>query len=147
MRALIAVGLLFLCCSAWSQSPAPQPPLLSGYITREASGSDFDVNSVRILCGNSTQIKLPASGDTSLVYFGCFRTPPVLGQAMDVYGHKDKKLHGIAADRIDVKRIDRDDVSGAHRVSVSGTVRELGRAVVRDPRAQSRKLTREAPAT
>ncbi|HVT98764.1 MAG TPA: DUF5666 domain-containing protein [Acidobacteriaceae bacterium] len=112
MRALSALCLLLTCCSAWPQSPTPQRPLLIGYITRISSGSDFDVNGVRILCGGETRIQSPARGDASFIDMGCFRTPPVVGQRVEVYGHRKKQPNAVVAERIDIKRIHHDDISG-----------------------------------
>lgn len=109
MRALFVFCPFLLCCSAWAQSYQPVTPILSGYITRVASASDFDVDGTHVLCGPNTSIKAP-SGD--VYYAGCFETPPRLGQPVDVYGHRKKKLHAVAADRIDVKRVRHDDISG-----------------------------------
>lgn len=109
MRALFAFCPFLLCCSAWAQSYQPVTPILSGYITRVASASDFDVNGTHVLCGPDTSVEGPSGGS---YYAGCFETPPRLGQPVDVYGHTKKKLHAVAADRIDVKRIHHDDISG-----------------------------------
>jgi hypothetical protein len=108
MRALIAFLLLCLTSSAWSQEEQPAP-ILTGYVTRVASGSDFDVNAIHILCGPDTNVEAP-SGDS--YYPGCPQTPPILGQRVDVYGHNKKKLNAIAATRLDFKPLPHDGISG-----------------------------------
>src|SRR5580692_2812639 len=97
MRALIASLLLCLTSAAWSQNQQATPTL-SGSVTRVASGSDFDVNGIRVLCSPSTVI---ASRDAVATQGGCPIDPPVLGQSVDIYGHSKKKLNSIAAERID----------------------------------------------
>jgi hypothetical protein len=109
MRALTALCLLCVALSASAQ-PTQQPvPILSGYVTRVASGSDFDVNATRILCGPNTRIELPARDAYTP---GCPQTPPLLGQRVDVYGRRKKKLDAIAADRLDIQPISLGDISG-----------------------------------
>jgi hypothetical protein len=49
---------------------------------------------------------------TSFSSSGCFETPPVMGQPVNVYGRWKKKHETATAERIEVKRIERDDVSG-----------------------------------
>jgi hypothetical protein len=108
MRATHALFLLCLAATAFPQDE-PTTPVLSGYVTRAASGSDFDVNGIRILCGPDTHTELPA-GDAYTP--GCPQNPPFLGQMVDVYGHSKKKLNAIVADRLDVKPLPHAEISG-----------------------------------
>jgi hypothetical protein len=113
MRALTALCLLLFCFPARSQSPEQPDPLIAGYVTRVASGSDFDVNGIRILCGPRTTIVMETGvPGTSLTWSGCLHTPPVLGQQAQVFGRWRKKHETAAADRINLRRIERDNVSG-----------------------------------
>jgi len=102
MRAIVAVCLVFSCGSAWSQT---SKPTLSGYITRVASRTDFDINGVRVLCGSGTSV-------IGVSVAGCPAKAPVVGQAADVWGHRKKTPQAIAADNIDIKPVERDDISG-----------------------------------
>ena len=107
MRALAVFFLLCFSVSVFSQQS--QSPILSGYVTRAASGSDFDVNGIRVLCGAETRIESPA-GDS--YYGGCFEKTPIIGLGVDVYGQRKKKLNAVAAERIDVKRIAHEEIAG-----------------------------------
>jgi hypothetical protein len=51
MRALASLILLCLTTTAFTQDRSPDP-ILTGYVTRAASSSDFDVNGIHILCGS-----------------------------------------------------------------------------------------------
>ncbi|HEX4308432.1 MAG TPA: hypothetical protein VHZ25_00325 [Acidobacteriaceae bacterium] len=107
MRALASLLLLCIATAAYSQEEQSLP-ILSGYVTRLASDSDFDVNGVRVLCNNDTKTEQP-SGDS--YHPGC-PDQPYIGLALDVYGHNRKKLHAIVADRINLKAHRLGDVSG-----------------------------------
>ena len=108
MRALTALLLLCLTAAAYSQEAQPAP-ILSAHVTRAASGSDFDVDGAHILCGPATQVEHPNENTYGL---GCPDHPLSLGQSVNVYGHWKKKLNAIAADRLDVKPLPHDDISG-----------------------------------
>lgn len=120
MRGPIVLCLFLFCFSAWTQQFETQPPLFSGYITRAASGSDFDVNGVRVLCGTKTQIALPGSGDASLVHVGCFQSSPLIGQQVTVYGGWNRYHHTASANRIIVERRRQEEVSGFALVDAAG---------------------------
>lgn len=109
MRALVSLALLCLAVPAFSQQDGQPTPALTGYVTRVASGSDFDVNGIHVLCGPDTRSELPA-GDAYIA--GCPQNPPVLGQMVDIYGHRKKKLNAIVADRLDIKPLAHGDISG-----------------------------------
>ncbi|HEY1499797.1 MAG TPA: DUF5666 domain-containing protein [Acidobacteriaceae bacterium] len=116
MRALASLLLLCLAAAAYSQEEQPTP-ILSGYVTRAASASDFDVDGVRILCNTDTRTELP-SGDSWRP--GC-PDDPYTGQALDIYGHEKKKLNAIAASRIDLKSHHLGEISGVAVIdAVSG---------------------------
>lgn len=105
----VLVALFYLSAIGFCQQSSQPTPILSGYVTRSVSGSDFDVNGLRILCDQDTRIESPA-GDS--YYGGCFEKTPVIGMHLDVYGHTKKKLHAVAAERIDIKQPHHDDISG-----------------------------------
>ena len=110
MRAPYVICLLLLSPgAAWPQADPQAVPLVSGYVTRAASGSDFDVDGIRILCGPSTAITMQPE---EVGYDGCLQTTPIVGQPMDVYGSDKKKLHAVEANVIEVKRVHHDNISG-----------------------------------
>lgn len=96
---LLAFSVL-LSAGAFGQSSAN--PVLSGYVTRTASNSDFDVDGIRILCDQHTQTGFERDG---AVFSGpgCPREPLHLGDQVEIFG--SKKRVGIAADQITVKAV------------------------------------------
>src|ERR1035438_8315367 len=103
--------LIVLCLStaAFSQPSELVSPVLVGYVTRAVSGSDFDVNGVRVICGPDTKVGSP----TAVSYAsGCGEVAPAFGQKIEVYGHLNKKKLTVAAQWLDIKPIARDDISG-----------------------------------
>jgi len=99
--------LLFFVAGAAFLQAQQTPPLLTGYVTRSASGSDFDVNAERILCGPDTRYGL-SNGDSYSA--GCPERAPVPGQMVDVYGHRKKRV--IVADRLEFRPLSHGDISG-----------------------------------
>jgi len=109
MRGLAYYWLLIAAAAACGQGQPPTP-ILSGFVTRVASGADFDVNATRILCGPDTQI---ASPNRDSYIPGCPEQPPVLGQEVNVYGHRRTKQNAIVAERLEFKPVSRGEISGS----------------------------------
>ncbi len=98
--ALLLGGLVAASAICAQDTPAPA---VEGYVTRTASGSDFDVNGFRILCGADTQTSIVQhqSGEF-LTTQGCPPDAPYLGRPMKIYGSMKKKRHAIEAARIEL---------------------------------------------
>ncbi len=107
MRVPFAPLLFCLACAAFPQDQQTTP-ILTGYVTRAASGSDFDVNGIRILCDKNTMMGLPSGAGYRP---GC-PDDVYIGLRMDVYGHRKKKLHAIVAERLEIKPVPHGEVSG-----------------------------------
>lgn len=100
-----------------------QHPDLDGYVTRVVSASDFDVNGIRILCGERTQSQEPAlstepSADPAAARVklgtrGCPAHTPYVGEPMKVYGPKKKKEHTLDATLIDASAFKPGEISGS----------------------------------
>jgi hypothetical protein len=101
-------GLLAVPCACAQE----EPPTVDGYITRAASGSDFDVNGIHILCGEKTQILLRVAPGESNTGQGCPQRPPYVGEPMRVYGSRNKKEHALEATRIEPQPEPAGEVSG-----------------------------------
>jgi hypothetical protein len=103
--------LIVLCLStaAYCQSSQYPTPVITGYVTRAVSGSDFDVNAIRVICGPDTRF---GSSAGAFYESGCPEVAPAFGQKIDVYGHVNKKKGTVAAERLEIKPIARDDISG-----------------------------------
>ena len=80
-------------------------PTINGYVTRAASGSDFDVNGVRILCTEQTRgVSKSAHGETNAIV-GCPGGPPYVGESLVIYySLQDTKTNSVYATRIEVRR-------------------------------------------
>jgi hypothetical protein len=110
MRAFAALLLLCLAVSAFAQDQTP--PDLTGYVTRAASSSDFDVNGVRVLCGPDTQVDSPAAHPPQrILEQGCPQQAPYVGLPIDLYGKRNRKSNTIAATRIVFRPVPLGDVS------------------------------------
>lgn len=76
--------------------------VLSGYVTRVASNSDFDVDGIRVICGSGTQTTVrPVSGD-ALSNSGCPQDAPYLGERVKASGSPNKKRATVDAKRIEI---------------------------------------------
>ena len=90
---LFCLGLLCFATAADAQDQA-QCPILSGYVTRAASGSDFDVNWTRILCDQETRTEV--AGGNSYTASGVILVPHQVVDRM----RTDSQLAEILADAI-----------------------------------------------
>jgi hypothetical protein len=99
-------------------------------VTRAVSGSDFDVNGVRVICGPETRVGAPVDAPYGVSYTsGCPEAAPAFGQKIEVYGRLNRKQHTVVARMLDIKPIARDDIAGfavidavAGRDAAAGTV-------------------------
>jgi hypothetical protein len=118
MKAL-TVFWIFLLASAGTTAQDWEHPDLDGYITRAASASDFDVNGIRILCGEKTLSEEPVvitgsradNGKTGTR--GCPAHAPYVGEPMKVYGAMKKKEQTLAATLIVASPIRPSEISGS----------------------------------
>jgi len=81
---------------------ATEPPDLVGAVTRVASGSDFDVNGYRVLCGPDTASAVYVSTNESSNNAGCPDQTPYLGETARIYGRVKKKKLTVQATQIDL---------------------------------------------
>ncbi|MGH9560637.1 MAG: hypothetical protein ACRD3S_04205, partial [Terracidiphilus sp.] len=87
--------------------------VLSGYVTRVASNSDFDVNGIRVICGPGTQTTVhPVSGDASS-NSGCPQDAPYLGERAKASGSPSKKQATLEATRIEIAPVPLGSVEGS----------------------------------
>lgn len=100
---------LLLSLASTASAQYDQGPGLTGYVTRVASSSDFDVNGWHILCNQQT-LTAPAPGQPFTS--GCPQPAPSIGQEMEVYGNWKRKLHAIAAGHLIFKHHSPADIAG-----------------------------------
>jgi len=98
-RLIAAVILLSAAPGLCQEETAPA---ISGYVTRVASPTDFDVNGKHILL--SPKIKLQriekVGSDKDLLTTNTYDLKPYLGEPLDIYGEMNAKTHTLAANRI-----------------------------------------------
>ena len=81
---------------------AQEVPVLTGYVTRTTSPSDFDVNGVRILCGGKDGEDSKLSHDVTVAVVACPGEAPHLGDSFAIhYSVRNTAMHAIYASRID----------------------------------------------
>lgn len=91
----LALGLLPAQPSI-AQLPEEQPAI-EGFVTRSASPSDFDVNTVRISCGPATYSGWSNQEES---FGGCPAEAPRVGTLVTVFGKLEKKQHLVEAAKI-----------------------------------------------
>lgn len=110
-RALLRACLpLLAVIAAAGQSSTDDQPLLVGFVTRAASPSDFDVQGVRIRCGDNTHTGW-SSGDTYTA--GCPSATPDIGEQIEVYGAKARDRFSITATKLVLHSPELEEVSSA----------------------------------
>ena len=100
MKRALALTFLALALLAVQPSIAQLPeeqPALEAIVTRVASSSDFDVNTIHVLCGNST-----SSGwsNSPVSYSGCPKQTPKLGQSITIFGTLHRDQNTVEATRL-----------------------------------------------
>ncbi len=107
-----AANVSLLCCLLISptvltlgQGPlvkqGQETPAVDGYITRATSESDFDVNGLRILCGQKTMTLVATKPGESDGAKGCPQYTPYVGEVVRVYGSVNRKKQAVQATRIE----------------------------------------------
>jgi len=97
-RALLHASLLLIVvASAEAQNTSDDLPVFDSFVTRAASPADFDVQGVRIHCGDETHTGW--SNDNTFIA-GCPSKTPDIGQRVAVYGKGSKDRTSIAAVKI-----------------------------------------------
>jgi len=100
-RFLLFCGLLAGCAVV---SPAQDESSLAGYVTRAASGSDFDINGHRVVCDGKTRTKLESGHGAKRSALGCPTEPPFIGEPLIAYGAMFNGSHSIHAHFIESRR-------------------------------------------
>jgi hypothetical protein len=109
--------LLFLVSACLCRETAAEE--FTGYVTRVASPSDFDLSGSRVLLSPKTTIELPPGpgpvpgqpgGKAARVPVEDFT--PYIGEPIDVFGDFNKKDGSISASRLVVRRENTHNVSG-----------------------------------
>jgi len=103
-------GLVAACAVA---SSAQERPAFTGYVTRAASNSDFDVNGVRILCDAKTLSELDIVRGMRRMVRGCPHDAPYVGQALVLYGYLNEKANTYDTIRIEKQPIQLGEISGS----------------------------------
>ena len=110
-------GLLSVS-TACAQGPGPLPPKVTGYVTRAASGTDFDANGFRVLCGAKTLTEVEVGPTVDDAANGCPKTSPYIGEIVNVYGSMKKKKHAVVATRIEFRLPVRSSSPGSALIEV-----------------------------
>ncbi len=113
--AFLFCGMLVL---ASSRLQGQDQPAVTGYVTRVVSGSDFDANGIRVVCGEQTVTLVQVSEDKADVTNGCPPNPPYFGEPVDVFGYVDTKKNEVEAKRIQFPFSARVNRAGAAVVEV-----------------------------
>lgn len=91
------------------RSEAEQTVTLTGFVTRVASPSDFDVNAIHIQCGPGTEISA-RDGQRS---HGCPAQNLYVGEPVVVHGKANVKDRSIAATQLELKREQEVEIHGS----------------------------------
>lgn len=89
-RALLLLTLLLPALAAHAQDPVQvvnEPADITGYVTRVASPSDFDVNGIRVVIHHNAILRFNYLGQVRSIE----HIDPFLGQRVDLWGRKDSK--------------------------------------------------------
>ncbi len=114
---------MFLICGLLAGLPAASDgqdsPVLTGYVTRAALGSDFDVNGIRVLCSGVRAGSIESNRGTIESAVGCPGDAPFLGEPLEVYGARHIEPGTIdRADAIIATRIER---QSSRNAEISGS--------------------------
>lgn len=96
-RAPALTFLILLAVSAGIAQEIQEHPAVEGFVTRAASPSDFDVNTIRIVCDEKTSSGW-SNSDTS--FSGCPKKTPRLGEYVTIFGRLHKDRNTLEASRI-----------------------------------------------
>jgi hypothetical protein len=92
-----------------------EDPVLTGYVTRAASGSDFDANDVHIVCSGVKSCVIESICDVKQSAVGCLGYPPFVGEPLKVYGFRRTvdRVDAIIATRIEFQPTLPREISGS----------------------------------
>jgi len=90
-----------------------EPPTIVGYVTRAASGSDFDVNGVHVVCIRVTRGVIETADGIRATAVGCPGLPPFIGEGLEVYGVLNGHANSVYATRIEIQPSHPGEISGA----------------------------------
>ena len=88
-------------------------PVLTGYVTRANSGSDFDVNGIHIVCSGVRRGALESAHGIKVSALGCPGDAPFIGEALIVDGARDEKANTFYATRIENQSQQLGKISGS----------------------------------
>jgi hypothetical protein len=97
LAVLALFSALFLNQAQAQTSSSPEEPILTGYITRAISLSDFDVNGIHVTANPDTQLRY---GSTALRQAIDWSHPIYLGETVVIYGKFGKNRHEVVAKEI-----------------------------------------------
>jgi len=118
-------SLLAGCAAACHGQNAP---VLTGYVTRAVSASDFDVNGFRILCRAKLGSDSKPIGDEKVAVVNCPGEAPNVGDMLAIqYTQSDTRINAVYATRIDKQRTSRfGEVSGSAVIDAAPTEEAAG---------------------
>jgi hypothetical protein len=125
-RNLTLIFCLLAVCSAVFQGQ--DDPVLTGYVTRAASGSDFDVNGIRILCSGVNRGAIVTASGIRQSAAGCQGSAPYIGERLAVYsaqssiqfegGPNTERVDSINATRIEYQPMRHYEISSSAVIDV-----------------------------
>jgi len=95
------VGLLL--CGMLAFTAAGAGAQTEGYVTRAASGSDFDVNGYRVVCTGVKRGAIETTQGARVSAVGCPSAPPFVGEAVVLFGRWNKASRSVDATHIDLQ--------------------------------------------
>lgn len=97
-----------LFCGLLAEFAAASQGQMTGYVTRAASGSDFDVNGYHIVCGGVKRGTVETVRGVMVPAVGCPSDAPFVGEALTVHGRGDRPRNSVSifAKRIEIARFD-----------------------------------------
>jgi len=102
-RTFLLLCSIFAVCAALPY--AQEGPVLTGYVTRVASSSDFDINRFRIVCNGKAGDDSQPPRDKTIPVAKCPGEAPHIGDTFAIhYRVRDTAMHSIYATRIDKQR-------------------------------------------
>jgi hypothetical protein len=121
---LLLCGLLAACAAA---SHGQDTPVIKGYVTRARSKSDFDVNSVRVLCSGKTRDVSKSVRDAEATV-DCPGAPPYVGESLIIhYTERDTSINAVYAIRIErQKPLPFGETSGSAVIEAAPAEEETG---------------------
>ncbi|HEY1804252.1 MAG TPA: hypothetical protein VGG45_07195 [Terracidiphilus sp.] len=88
-------------------------PALTGYVTRVASSSDFDVNGVHVICNGTEYLPPGTVRSNNRPPFACPAQTPYLGEGFKIYGTTDAQGTSVYASRLEAMRASGREIAGS----------------------------------